>query len=89
MKRSELIWLVLIILAVLLSGFGVVHAKNQSRALFVELQKVRVDQDSADIEWGRWQLELATNRSLDDITRVAVKRLRMKVPQSADIVVVN
>jgi len=89
MKRAQVIWLVLLVLAVIASGIGVVHAKNQSRALFVELQKLRAQHGQADLEWGRWQLELATDGSLEDVMHIAKKRLHMHVPKASDLVVVD
>ena len=88
MRRSQLIWVVLLVVAVLGSGVGVVYAKNQSRALFVELQKMRAENDMAVMEWGRLQLELASVGSLEDVTRAA-QRLKMRPPQPDNVVVVD
>lgn len=89
MTRARLFWLIALVLAVIVSGIGVVYAKNQSRALFVQLQKVRAQHAQADLEWGRWQLELATDGSLQDVMRIARKRLHMRVPNANDLVVVD
>jgi len=89
MRRAHLAWLLILILLVLLSGIGVVYAKSQSRALFVESQKLRVEQDKAVAEWGRLQLELASEGSLEDVMRIAGGRLKMRPPGTGDIVVVE
>ncbi|HHI75571.1 MAG TPA: cell division protein FtsL [Gammaproteobacteria bacterium] len=89
MSRRTLIWLTLAILAVLASGVGVVYAKAQSRALFVELQKQRARHELASMEWGRLQLELASTGSLEDVMRAAGGRLRMHAPSPEDVVVVD
>ena len=89
MKRGQAVWLLILILAVLSSGVAVVYAKNQSRALFVQLQKLRLNHDLAVAEWGRLQLELASEGSLEDVMRIAAGRLKMHAPQAADVVVVD
>ena len=89
MRRAHLVWLVFLVCGVIASGVAVVHAKNQSRAQFVQLQKVRADHDLAVAEWGRLQLELASTGSLEDVMRIAGGRLRMHVPQAIDVVVVD
>ena len=89
MRRAHLFWLLVLIVAVLASGVSVVYAKNQSRALFVQLQKLRASNDLAVAEWGRLQLELANKGSLEDVMRIAGGRLKMQVPRASDVVVVD
>lgn len=89
MNRARLVWLIVLILAVLSSGIGVVYAKNQSRALFVDLQKVRLAHDLAVMEWGRLQLELASEGGLEQVMQVATGRLKMHAPAPADVVVIE
>jgi len=89
MRRSHLVWLLASIFMVLASGVGVVYAKNQSRALFVELQKLRAEHDVAVAEWGRLQLELASEGSLEDVMRIAGGRLKMRPPNTDEMVVVD
>ena len=89
MRRVHLAWLLILVVAVLGSGVGVVYAKNQSRALFVQLQKVRAANDLAVAEWGRLQLELANKGSLEDVMQIAGGRLRMREPQASEVVVVD
>lgn len=89
MSRSQLLWMLLLIVLVLFSGVGVSYAKYQSRILFIELQKLREATDAESREWGRLQLELASQGSLEDVMRAARERLRMRVPDAAGIVVVD
>lgn len=89
MTRAHLTWLVVLVFAVIASGVGVVYAKNQSRALFVQLQKVRADNDRAVTEWGRLQLELANKGGLENVVRIAGGRLKMHAPNASDVVVVD
>ncbi|MCB1790988.1 MAG: cell division protein FtsL [Gammaproteobacteria bacterium] len=89
MTRGQAIMLSLVMMAVVVSGIAVVHAKNLSRSLFVELQQVRSLKDQADMEWGRLQLELATRGALGRVMEIAHERLQMRVPDSSQIVVVK
>lgn len=89
MTRGQAAWLVFLAAAVVVSGIAVVYAKFQSRALFVELQQVRMTRDLADMDWGRLQLELATSGALERVTRLATERLQMQVPTAQQIVVVR
>jgi cell division protein FtsL len=78
-----------LVLAIVASGIAVVHAKFQSRSLFVELQRLRAERVQADVEWGRLQLELATQGALGRVMQIAGERLQMAVPESDHIVVVR
>jgi cell division protein FtsL len=89
MTRAQATGLVVLVMAVIASGVSVVYAKNLSRALFVELQQVRLQRDQADMEWGRLQLELATRGALGRVMRIAGERLQMHVPRAEQIEVVK
>ena len=89
MKRSHMLAVGFLVAAVVCSGVAVVHAKNASRALFVDLQQVRLQKDHADMEWGRLQLELATRGALGRVMDIAGERLQMRAPEAEQIVVVK
>lgn len=89
MSRGQVFWLSCLVVAVILSGMAVVYSKFLSRSLFVELQQVRASRDHVDMEWGRLQLELATQGSLGRVMRIANERLQMQVPAAEQIVVVK
>lgn len=89
MSSGQLTWLLVLTVVVVVSGVAVVHAKYESRALFVELESLRASRDQADMEWGRLQLELATRGALGRVMRIADERLQMRVPTPEQIVVVR
>lgn len=89
MTRGHAVTLTLLLVAVVVSGIGVVYAKNLSRSLFVEMQQVRKAKDQADMEWGRLQLELATRGALGRVMEIAGERLQMHAPEPGQIVVVK
>ncbi|WP_078121023.1 cell division protein FtsL [Thiosocius teredinicola] len=89
MTRGQLFMVSFLGVAVVLSGIGVVYAKYESRAMFVELQDLRAERDQVDMEWGRLQLELATRGALGRVMSIAHERLEMRVPPAEQIVVVK
>lgn len=89
MSRGQVFWLSCLIAAVILSGMAVVYAKFLSRSLFVELQQLRATRDQVDLEWGRLQLELATQGALGRVMDIANSRLQMQAPEAEQIVVVK
>jgi len=89
MTRADLFLLITLIFAVVGSGVAVVHAKYQSRQLFVELQDLRRDRDRVDIDWGRLQLELGTVANPALVERLAHDKLDMHMPKPSDVVVLE
>ena len=89
MDRRGMLWVLVLVVMVLGSAIAVVWSKNRSRALFLDLQRLRAQHELASMEWGRLQLELANVGSLDDVMRIAGKRLHMHPPAPEQIVVVE
>jgi cell division protein FtsL len=89
MSRGQMFWLSCLVVAIILSGMAVVYSKFLSRSLFVELQQVRASRDHVDMEWGRLQLELATQGALGRVMLIANERLQMQAPAAEQIVVVK
>lgn len=78
-----------LLLLVVSSALGVVYAKHESRKLFAELQRLRADRDSMDVEWGQLQLEQSTQSTHQRIEAIATKRLDMASPDAASLVIVR
>lgn len=89
MSRNYLVWFWLLVFSVVFSGLAVVYAKNQSHELFIELQESRRAHAQALAEWGRWQLELATQGNLQDVMQIAHSRLDMHIPQNNPYLIVD
>jgi len=89
MSRANLFRMLFLVIAILISGVAVVWLKNQSRLLFVDLQKLRAEHELASMEWGRLQLELANVGSLEDVMRIGTGRLQMHAPGPEHIVVID
>lgn len=81
--------LALLLAGVIASGVGVVYARHQSRALFVQLQSLLSERDALNIEWGQLQLEQSTLATHGRIERLATERLDMHVPAHDEIILVK
>jgi cell division protein FtsL len=89
MSRGGVWMLVFLLLAVVASGVGVVHAKFVSRDLFADLQSLRSERGRVETRWVRLQLEqgsLVTNSKLELDAR---KRLGMRLPQAGEVIVLK
>jgi cell division protein FtsL len=76
-------------LAVLGSAMQVIYARHKARDLFVHLEKLNVERDSLEMEWGRLQLEQSYWSSHAFVERVANAKLQMSLPQTRDVRIVR
>ena len=76
-------------LAVLASGMGAVYCRYRSRELFIHLEQLRRRRDNLDVQWGQLQLEGSAWSTHALIESVAERRLHMRMPSPAHIVVVR
>jgi cell division protein FtsL len=75
--------------AVLASSLGVVYAKHEARSRFNELQKLTLQRDELDIEWGQLQLEQSTLATHSRVERMARDDLHMSIPQVNELRIVQ
>jgi cell division protein FtsL len=75
-----------LLLAAVLCALGIVTSQHKARKLFqaIEVEQERTKQ--LEVEYGQLQLELSTWATSPRIERVARERLRMRLPEPADIV---
>ena len=81
--------LIALIVLVMISAFGVIYAKHQSRKLFVELQALNKTLDDMDIEWGQLQLEQSTLATQSRIEGTATAKLGMVIPDMNQVVILQ
>jgi cell division protein FtsL len=75
--------------AVVASAVAVVHARHQSRSLFVDLRTLERERDELNIDFGRLQLEQATWAETHRVEQIARTRLGMLPARPADTVVIR
>ncbi len=79
----------LLLLAVVGSGVGVVYARHEHRQQFVALTELERERDELNIEFGRLQLEQATWAATSRIEQVARSTLGMKYPEASELQVIQ
>jgi cell division protein FtsL len=87
MKAERVIGLLAV--GVMLSALAVVYTKHNSRQLFIELEALKAQRDSLDIEWNRLLLEQATWATPTRVEMIARDRLQMTLPAPEQIVIVD
>jgi len=87
--KAGIAGLALLLVATIVSAIAVVHARQQSRLLFVELSRLGNERDDLNFEFGRLQLEQATWAENNRIEQIARGRLGMVSPQAAQTLVIR
>ncbi len=90
MTRRALQWAIAgLWIGVLASSACAVYFKHQSRALFVELEKLSAERDRLNIEWGRLQLEQSAWSAHGFVEQVANRQLQMTFPSATEVKIVQ
>lgn len=87
-RRWRVIGLPLLWLAVLASAVAVVRVRHESRALFVELERLSAERDALNIAWGQDQIEQSSWSNPAIVERVAADRRQMVFPMPDDVEIV-
>jgi cell division protein FtsL len=83
---QQVYWVALLLVFVLGSALTVIYVKHESRVLFSELRNVQKKQDQEVIEWGRLQLQNSTLATHSNVDSRARKTLKMKLPETVQLV---
>lgn len=87
MKLQVLVAVLMV--AIMVSAFGVVYAKHYSRKLFVELTALQQQRDEMNIEWGQLQLEQSTWATHGRIEKIAQQKLGMQQVDYNKVVIIK
>lgn len=79
----------ILLLALLLSAFGIVYAKDLNRRLFIQYQDQQLAQQQYQVEWSKLLLEQGALSTQSRIQLLAQNQLNMVTPKSRDIVLVE
>lgn len=80
---------VVLLLLVVMSAIAVIYSSYKSRQLFSDVQQAHKRSIQMKEEWGRLLLEQSTWASPARIEQIAIKKLKMKAPESSDIKVIK
>lgn len=83
-------WLLFAVwVTVICSALSVVYVSHLCRQLHNELSRLEQEENTLQVEWGRYLLEQSSWASLSRIEQLAKSRLHMRVPDTEEIVVVR
>ena len=89
MATAKNLFLILLIVALMLSAIAVIFSKYQSRLVFMEIQKKEKELDDYEVEWGRLQLELTTLTEENRVEIEARNRLMLTLPTQDKIIYIK
>ena len=87
--NSQILILLLVLIADVSSALGVVYTRHQSRLLAVELGALEARQDEGLAEWSRLQIEQGWLADASQIEKTAREVLQMQQPDQTHILVVR
>ena len=87
--NTQVLILILVLIADVSSALGVVYTRHQSRLLAVELGTLEVLQDEELAEWSRLQIEQGWLADASTIEQTARGVLQMQQPETTHILVVR
>ena len=87
--KSQILILVIVLIANISSALGVVYTRHQSRLLAVELSTLESLQDDGLAEWSRLQIEQGWLVNSGQIEQTARKALQMHQPDKTSILVIQ
>lgn len=83
-------WLLFAVwMTVICSALSVVYVSHLCRQLHSELSRLEQEENTLQVEWGRYLLEQSSWASLSRIEQLAKSHLHMRVPNTEEIVVVR
>lgn len=88
MSNAVLIVL-LLLMSVWFSAFGVVYVKDINRQLVNDLQNLHQAQDALQVEWGQLLLEQGTLSTQARVQRIAHNRFDMVIPRPKAVEIVT
>jgi len=71
------------------SAVAVVYSQYQARTLFIEMQRLKVNLDRYETEWGQLQLELMTLSEHSLIESQAHSKMNLVTPKHNEIVYIK
>ena len=87
--KLELSIIGILLTLVMLSAFGVIYTKHETRKIFVEIQQLYKHIDELNVEWGRLQLEQGTWSAHGRVENVARTQLKMQLPDASVVVYIQ
>lgn len=74
---GRVVLIIVLFLANVFTGVGIVYTKHSARKSFIELQNMQNSFDELQVEWGRLQLEQSAWATHGRIEKLAREKLNM------------
>lgn len=74
-----------LVVAVMASAIGGIYAKHEARKLFTELQRLNVERDGMEVEWGQLQIEQSTWSTYARVEQLAREDMKMRPPAADEM----
>lgn len=87
--NSQILGLIIVLLANVSSALGVVYTRHESRLLAVELSVLESQQDEGLAEWSRLQIEQGWLADAGQIEQKARRVLHMQQPDKTQILIIR
>lgn len=87
--NSQILILLLVLVADVSSALGVVYTRHQSRGLASELGALEIQQDEGLAEWSRLQIEQGWLADASQIEQKARQVLQMQQPDKTQILIIR
>jgi len=87
--KSQILILIIVLLANIGSALGVVYTRHESRLLAVELSALESQRDEGLEEWSRLQIEQGWLADASQIEKKARGLLQMRQPDKTQILVIR
>ena len=87
--KSEILILIVVLIAIISSALGVVFTRHQSRQLAVQLSALETQQDEGLAEWSRLQIEQGWLADASQIEKKARGVLHMQQPAKTQILIIR
>ncbi len=85
----QLILPMVLVVAVMASAIGSIYAKHEARRLFTELQRLNVERDGMEVEWGQLQIEQSMLSTYAKVELRARKSMKMRPPAPDEMVMLG
>jgi cell division protein FtsL len=88
-SMRELAVLLLLVFVVMASAIGGIYAKHEARKLFTELQRLNVERDRMEVEWGQLQIEQSTWSTYARVEQLAREDMKMRPPTAGEMMLLG
>ena len=85
----QLAVLLLLVFVVMASAIGGIYAKHEARKLFTNLQRLNVERDKMEVEWGQLQIEQSTWSTYARVEQLAREDMKMRPPTANEVMLLG